>query len=287
MTTTAKEATDKISGVSETLMITLYARYIESQRQDAILQDNKAAEIVEKIDYDFSKYAQGWASQLGCVIRAEVYDHLVSQFIQKHPQATIINLGAGLCTRFFRVDNGKITWYEVDFPEVIDLKRKLIEESDCATRSAGGDRYRFIASSILEATWIEEIQRVAPVLIIMEGVSMYLTEIEMKTLFQNITRDLAPVTILMDVIASKRAKNTQKHDTVSKTNAKFKWGLDNSKELENWQQELTVTDEVYYLTRFANYPHRLPWWGRYLRFILVAVFKNFGRVIQVQITQSA
>jgi len=277
MTTTAKEATDKISGVSETLMITLYARYIESQRQDAILKDNKAAEIVEKIDYDFSKYAQGWASQLGCVIRAEVYDRLVSQFIQKHPQATIINLGAGLCTRFFRVDNGKITWYEVDFPEVIDLKRKLIEESD---------RYRFIASSILEATWMD-VQRVAPVLIIVEGVSMYLTEIEMKTLFQNITRDLAPVTILMDVIASKRAKNTQKHDTVSKTNAKFKWGLDNSKELENWQQELKVTDEIYYLTRFANYPHRLPWWGRYLRFILVAVFKNFGRVIQVQINQSA
>jgi len=194
-------------------------------------------------------------------------------------------LGAELCTRFFRVDNGKITWYEVDFPEVIDLKRKLIEESDCATRSAGGDRYRFIASSILEATWMD-VQRVAPVLITMEGVSMYLTEMEMKTLFQNITRDLAPVTILMDVIASKRAKNTQKHDTVSKTNAKFKWGLDNSKELENRQQELKVTDEIYYLTRFANYPHRLPWWGRYLRLILVAVFKNFGRVIQVQINQS-
>ncbi|MBE9192313.1 class I SAM-dependent methyltransferase [Gloeocapsopsis crepidinum LEGE 06123] len=276
MTTTAKEATDKISGVSETLMITLYARYVESQRHDAILKDNKTTEIVEKIDYDFSKYAQGWASQLGCVIRAEVYDRLVSQFIQNYPKATIINLGAGLCTRFFRVDNGEITWYEVDFPEVIDLKRKLIDESD---------RYRFIASSILEATWMD-VQRVAPVLIIMEGVSMYLTEIEMKTLFQNITRDLAPVTILMDVIASKRAKNTQKHDTVSKTNAKFKWGLDNSKELENWQQELTVTDEIYYLTRFANYPHRLPWWGRYLRFILVAVFKNFGRVIQVQINQS-
>ncbi|MUL36870.1 class I SAM-dependent methyltransferase [Gloeocapsopsis dulcis] len=276
MTTTAKEATDKISGVSETLMITLYARYVESQRQDAILRDNKATEIVEKIDYDFSKYAQGWASQLGCVIRAEVYDRLVLQFIQNHPKATIINLGAGLCTRFFRVDNGEITWYEVDFPEVIDLKRKLIDE---------GNRYRFIASSILETTWIEEIQRVAPVLIMMEGVSMYLTEVEMKTLFQSIVRHLAPVIILMDVIATKRAKNTKKHDTVSKTTAEFKWGLDNSKKLESWGQGIKVTDEIYYLTRFANYPDRLPWWGRYLRFILSAMFKNFGRVIQVEISK--
>ncbi|AFZ31535.1 tetracenomycin C synthesis protein [Gloeocapsa sp. PCC 7428] len=273
MTTTAKEATNKISGVSETLMITLYARYVESQRQDAILKDDKATEIVGKIDYDFTKYAQGWASQLGCVIRAEVYDRLISKFIQNHPKATIINLGAGLCTRFFRVDNGEISWYEVDFPEVIDLKRKLINE---------GDRLHFIAGSILD-NWIEEVQPVAPVLIIMEGVSMYLTEVEMKTLFQNITRDLAPVTMLLDVIATKRAKNTKKHDTVSKTNAEFKWGIDNSKELESWEQGIKVTEEIYYLTRFANYPDRLPWWGRYLRFLVTAVFKNFGRVIQVEI----
>ncbi|OKH24673.1 hypothetical protein [Chroogloeocystis siderophila] len=96
----------------------------------------------------------------------------------------------------------------------------------------------------------------------------------MKTLFQNITRDLAPVTMLLDVIATKRAKNTKKHDTVSKTNAKFKWGIDNSKELESWGQRIKVTEEIYYLTRFANYPDRLSWWGRYLRFLVTAVFKT-------------
>ncbi len=67
-------------------------------------------------------------------------------------------MGAGLCTRFFRVDNREISWYEVDFPEVIDLKHKLIGE---------GDRLHFIAGSILENTWLKEIQPLAPVLIIM------------------------------------------------------------------------------------------------------------------------
>lgn len=278
MTTTQKEATDKITGVSETLMITLYARYVELQRQDAIIKDNKATEIVQKIDYDFTKYAQGWASQLGCIIRADVYDRLVSQFIQNHPKATIINLGAGLCTRFFRVDNGEICWYEIDFPEVIELKHKLIDESN---------RYRLIAGSILETTWIEEIQRGEnqPVLFVIEGVTMYLTEVEIKTLFQIIAHHFAPVTVFMDVIDTKRAENTKSHDTVSQTNAKFKWGIDDSKQLESWGRGIKVTDEIYYLTRFANYPHRLPWWGRYLRFILVALFKNSSRFIQVKITR--
>lgn len=276
MNSLEKETTDKITGVSETLMITLYARYVELQRQDAIIKDQKALEIVNKIEYDFTKYAQGWASQLGCVIRAETYDRLVLQFIQKYPQATVVNLGAGLCTRFFRVDNGQIRWYEVDFPEVIALRRKLIEESD---------RYQFIASSIVDLDWAEEIQseKSHPILLILEGVSMYLTEAEVKSLLQSF-RQFAPTTVLMDVIDTKRAKNTKSHDTVSKTRAAFKWGIDNSKELENWGLGITVINEIYYLTRFADYPHRLPGWARYLRWLLTPLFKNSSRVVQLQVT---
>lgn len=271
------ETTDKITGVSETLMITLYARYVESQRQDAIFRDSKAVEIVNKIDYDFAKYAQGWASQLGCVIRAQTYDRLVSDFLQKYPEAIVINLGAGLCTRFFRVDNGKVRWYEVDFPEVIALKRRLMNQSD---------RFQLIPGSILDQDWIEKIERrpEQPILIILEGVSMYLTEVELKTLFQLLRLHLAPAHIFLDVINTHRARNTQQHDTVSRTNAEFKWGIDDSQDLEKWGCGITLKDEIYYLTRFADYPHRLPWWGRYLRPILVRLYQNFGRLVQIEVS---
>jgi O-methyltransferase involved in polyketide biosynthesis len=69
---------------------------------NSIIQDEKAIEIVEKLDCKFSKFAAGWISQLDCVVRAKAYDEIADRFIKTHPHAAIINLDAGLCTRFFR-----------------------------------------------------------------------------------------------------------------------------------------------------------------------------------------
>jgi O-methyltransferase involved in polyketide biosynthesis len=125
-----QESTGDLTGVAETLMITLYARAIETQRLEPILIDRKAVEIAESLDYDFSKYENGWASQLGCLIRARAIDRIVQNFLETHPSAVIVNLGAGLCTRFSRIDNGQVRWYEVDFPEVIALRRKFFQETE-------------------------------------------------------------------------------------------------------------------------------------------------------------
>ncbi|MEM6400270.1 MAG: class I SAM-dependent methyltransferase [Cyanobacteria bacterium P01_D01_bin.116] len=279
--TVQKESTAKLQGVPETLMITLYGRYTEQSYPDCILKDEKAVEIAEQIDYDFSKYAQGWASQLGTVIRAKNIDDLLRKFIANHPQATVINLGGGLCTRFFRIDNGEINWYEVDFPEVIELKEKLVTQSD---------RYHLIASSILESTWIEQINPDVnqPLFLVMEGVSMYLSEEENKALFSQIHTILAskfaPITMVFDVLNQKSAAKTKRHDTVSKTSAEFKWGINNSQELETWNLGITLKDEIYYLTEFTKYTRRMkPFLLKYISFILMPLFKNSGRLLQIEI----
>ncbi|QYO68733.1 class I SAM-dependent methyltransferase [Leptolyngbya sp. 7M] len=131
-------------------MITLYARAIETRRPDPILSDAKAVEIAERLDYDFAKYEKGWGSQLGCVLRVRTYDQIVQNFLETYPSAVIVNLGAGMCTRLSRIDNGEVHWYEVDFPEVIALRRKFFQENS---------RYQFIAQSILDFTWMDAIQR--------------------------------------------------------------------------------------------------------------------------------
>lgn len=275
--TVQKESTTKLVSVSETLMITFYGRCIEQTRSDCILKDEKAIEIQQRIDYDFSKYSHGWASQLGTVLRAKTIDDAVKKFIANHPNTVIINLGAGLCTRFFRIDNGELHWYEVDFPEVIELKQKLVNENH---------RYKLIPCSILESTWVSQIEREAnqPLLIIMEGVSMYLTEAENKLLCEQIQEHFAPVEMIFDVASRRFAKNTNRHDTVSKTGAFFKWGTDDSSELESWGLGIKLKDEIYYRSCFVNYPQRLkPWWIRYFRFILVPFSKKFVRILQVQI----
>lgn len=278
-----REPTDQLTGVAETLMITLYARAIETQRPEPILSDRKAVEIAEHLNYDFTKYEKGWGSQLGCVIRARAIDRIVQNFLETHPSAVIVNLGAGLCTRFSRLDNNEVRWYEVDFPEVIALRRKFFSEST---------RYHFIAKSILDFTWMDAIQREPnqPMLILYEGVSPYLSEAENKALLQHIDTRFAPVEVLFDVISCKRSQSSKRHDTVSKTNAEFKWGIDDSEELETWSPNIILKQEEFYLTQFLDYSQRLPIVWRMVSklfpFIPLALFKNSGRIVRLQIERS-
>jgi O-methyltransferase involved in polyketide biosynthesis len=271
------EPTQQLTGVAETLMITLYARVVETQRSDSLLQDPKAVEIAQKTDYDFSKYQKGWASQLGVVIRVREYDRIVTSFLEAHPGAVVINLGCGLCTRFTRIGHKEVHWYEVDFPEVIELRRKFFEETD---------HYQFIAKSILDFTWIDQIQRAPnqPLIVVMEGVSPYLSEAENRSIILQLRDRLTPVEIVLDVLDRRVAKNSKKHDTVSKTNAEFKSGFDAGQELETWGDGIRLKDEIYSLTQFADHPKRLPVWARYIRFLLVPLFKKSARILRLQLT---
>ncbi len=275
-----RESTDDLTGIAETLMIPLYARAVETQRPDPILSDRLSVTTAEHLDYDFSKYEKGWASQLGCVIRAKMYDRIVQAFLETHPSAVVVNLGAGLCTRFSRLDNGEVYWYEVDFPEVTALRYKLFLENS---------RHQYIAKSILDFSWMDMIQRRVnqPMMILYEGVSMYLSEDDNRALLHQIDQCFAPVEVVFDVLNRQQARKTQRHDTVSKTDAEFKWGIDNSKELETWSSSITLQHEEFYLTQFLNYPQRLPMIWRIVSqlfpYIPVALFKNLGRIVQLQV----
>jgi O-methyltransferase involved in polyketide biosynthesis len=278
--TQLQESTQDLTGVAETLMITLYARAIETQRPDPILIDHQAVEMAEHLDYDFSKYEKGWGSQLGSVIRAKTIDRIVQNFLETYPSAVIVNLGAGLCTRFSRLDNGEVHWYEVDFPEVIALRRRFFQETE---------RHLFIAQSILDFTWMDAIQRQPnqPMLILSEGVSMYLLEAENKAILQQINARFSPVEVLFDVLSRKRSRSTKQHDTVSKTNAEFKWGIDDSRELETWSPSIVLKQEEFYLAQFLDYQQRLPIVWRMVAqlfpFIPLALFKNSGRIVRLQV----
>jgi O-methyltransferase involved in polyketide biosynthesis len=126
-----------------------------------------------------------------------------------------------------------------------------------------------------------------PMLILYEGVSMYLSEVDNRALLQHIATRFAPVDVLFDVISDKRSRSTQQHDTVSKINAEFKWGIDNSRALETWSSNIILKQETFYLTQFLDYPQRLPIVWRMVSqlfpFIPLVLFKNSGRIVQLQI----
>ena len=162
----------KLDNVSETMLITLYMRATDAKSEKPILNDKKSKEIISQINYDFSKFKHAWASYYGVLSRAKMMDNEVKKFMKKYPDCVIVSIGCGLDTRFLRIDNGKIRWYNLDLPEVIE-KRKLFFEPN--------ERVTDIAKSAFDSTWTKDIKLEGKkLLIISEGVLMYFEEQKIK-----------------------------------------------------------------------------------------------------------
>ncbi len=237
-----------LNGVPETLLIPLWARCAETSHPQSIIQDHKACELLAAIDYNFSQFENAWKTQAGVAIRTLILDKAVNAFIKQHPNALIINLGAGLDTRFFRVDNSQVEWVDIDLPEVIRLKEALISQTE---------RYRYIASSIFDLAWVETFQEVKrPVLFIAEGVLMYFQQAIVAQFLSDLSSKFPESEMLLEIISPFVSKFSKWHDTVSKTEATFKWGIENAEKLTMLCPTLKILDAWNYLD---YHPERWRW----------------------------
>ena len=238
------------SGVEETGLLPLGARAAETQRSDAIMEDAKAVARLRDIDYDFKHFAHDWKSQLAVAVRTRLLDDAVTSFIEKNPNALVINLGAGLDSRFHRLDNGSLLWYELDLPNVMEVRRRYFQESE---------RYRFIESSVLDFAWIAEIQQNdRPVLIVAEGLLMYFARYQVRDLIRHLVRAFPGAEMLLEVLAFGALGMTHYHDTLWRFNASLQWSLADSSELEQWDHAILVLDEWCVLD---YYKQRWSWLG--------------------------
>jgi O-methyltransferase involved in polyketide biosynthesis len=118
-----------LSGVAETLLITLYIRAMESQRPDALIKDEKAVALVTQMGYDFGRIRLlhlSEANKLVIILRNREFDRYARDFLARCPQAVVVHIGCGLDSRFERVDNGQVEWYDLDLPHVIELRREYL-----------------------------------------------------------------------------------------------------------------------------------------------------------------
>ncbi len=133
-----------------TLLGPLWARATFSVKYPELLNDPKASEIIKKIDFDFSRvkdFLSGFLA-LGLLARAKNFDNALKKYIEKNPYAIVVNIGAGLDTSFSRVDNGKIKWYDLDLPEVIQFRKTIFPESPRST---------YISKSAFDYNWFDDI----------------------------------------------------------------------------------------------------------------------------------
>jgi len=229
-----------LSGVAETLLITLAIRAFESQRPDALMKDEKAVALVSQMDQDFlrSKLAKVKDySQVAIVLRSREFDRHAQDFLVRHPEAVVVHIGCGLDMRFERVDNSQVEWYDLDLPDVIELRRKLI--------GGEGKRYHLLACSVLDCTWLDamSVHQQRPFLFLAEGVLLYLEEAQVKSLVLTLKEHFPGAELVFDGFSPFLSWANNLRVALTKVGARSHWALKDSKDLERWSDGIHLLDE--------------------------------------------
>ncbi len=244
----------------ETMLMTLSGRAIQSQWKNPILRDPWAEEAMQHIDYDLSKQLTGVASwsiwkDIGPTIiatRAATFDLLTTRFLADHPDAVVIQVGCGMDSRVFRIDPpASVQWFDVDYPDVIDLRRQLFP-----TRAS----YHMIGAPLEDLHWMDDVPSDRPGLLIAEGVLHYLNEAEVKALLNTVVAHFPGGQIIFDICNSFIVKSAGSN--VGGTGATYKWGLDDPQDIKQLEPKLELIKEFKPSEQVAF--SRFPLWWRAL-----------------------
>lgn len=260
-----------ISDISETLLIPLYARAIETKSQHPLINDRKAVEITETLNSVFAnstrplhqRLAQGKLRRTSnkkliafLALRARKFDDYCHRFLHRHPNGVIVELGCGLSSRFSRIDNGTVTWYDLDLPEVIALRKQFFQQTP---------RSIMISSDVLDFRWMDQITPTAsPALFLAEGLLMYLHEADVQPLILTMQEKFPGCelvcemqnTFVINTLKKKRWKKKFQKDHHLGAEATMHFGITDGKDLESWGNGIRFLDEW---TVFDDHEKKLGW----------------------------
>ena len=208
-----------LTGVPETMLQTVYARARESAGRGAI-RDETAEQIIGSLDYDFSLAEKDTAMRSGVIARTIVLDRLVGAWLGRHPGTVVVNLACGLDTRCYRM-KGYQHWYNLDLPETITVRQQLLPESGAISQ---------LAMSAMD-DWGAAIRETdAPALVIIEGLTMYLSEADVRRIFEVIAARLPKAEVFVETMNPAVAKRF-KERSIEGSHAKFTWGVKDGRAL--------------------------------------------------------
>ena len=209
-----------LDAVPETLLWNLYHRAAEARRPDTVLSDPRAVELVDAMDFPFEArfgpatpaLAQWQALRAGC------FDREVRRFLGHHPDGTVVALGEGLETQFWRVDQGSVRWISVDLPEAIALRRGLLP---------GDPRMRPIACSALDERWLGEVDTATPVLVTAQGLLMYLAPDEVHRLLMTCAARIPVGGLVFDAVSPRmRDRSGRERPDGGYQPPRWNWAID-------------------------------------------------------------
>lgn len=213
--------TDKLkvdlSGAPQTMLATFYAKALDAGLPKPILGDRLAAEIADRIDYDWSKTSITAANSPSVTTRSAHFDRWARQFLAVHPEAVVLHLGCGLDGRFFRLEPGPgVEWYDVDYPDVARLREQLYPAHD---------HYHVVSASVTDPAWLQDVSAGRPTLMIGEGLTMYLTEQDGVALLRRIVDRFGTGELQFDAFNSLGIKSQWMNAVVRRSGSTLYWAI--------------------------------------------------------------
>jgi O-methyltransferase involved in polyketide biosynthesis len=256
-----------LTGEKETLLMTLYGKALESRLPHSLLRDHLADEAVRRIDYDFSRLKVDDNLGVGLAIRAKTLDVRVQDFL-----AIVLHLGCGLDTRIFRVYPAQgVDWFDVDYPDVIELRRKLYPSRD---------HYHLVASSVTEPEWLAEVPRNRPAIVVAEGLTPYLAAEEGPRLFARLVSHLASGELMFDAYSRFGLKLLRLNPAVRATGAEVHWAIEDPHDLELAVPKLRFVEDI--SAYRPEHAARMGWLAKlFVRlWIHIPALRKIGRLLR-------
>lgn len=229
----------QLDDVQKTLFMPVWARAVETQKKKPLLIDKTALRIVDTVDFDFEIMSRNVSdiSQIAWIARCMRFDDVIVNFIKHHPDGTIINIGCGLDTTYERIGNSSVTWFDLDLPDVIALRRQFLDESA---------KRKFISGSFLDNTWFDNLPK-NDLLFISTGVFVYFEESAIQNFFINMSDVFPGSEWFFDVTSPRGVEIANQVIKKSGLNSSsfFKWGLKDNGILSTWDNRIKLIRTYY------------------------------------------
>jgi len=261
------DTSQPVRGVSKTSFLTLYCHEIDARSDHPILNDTRSIGIAAALDRmlavsddelsrDLLRRKIRPAVVTHVAMRARRYDEYVKDFLVRYPHGVVVNIGCGLDSRFTRIDNKTVQFFDLDLPGIMAVRRRFFEESE---------RYHAIASSVLDFAWMDTpgVHR-GPFLFLAEGVFMYLGQDEVRGLILELAKRFPGSELACEVVNSRWLRGSYKRVLNRKMRKQlhfgkevsYRSGLSHTREMEEWGPGIRFLDDWSYLD---SYSKRLGW----------------------------
>jgi O-methyltransferase involved in polyketide biosynthesis len=272
----------EVGEIQQILILPLWARAKESEKDNPILMDIAAREIISRIDYDFSpieanrEFAEN--QQIQWALRAYHFNRKINQFIRVNDKATVINIGAGLDTTFRRIDDGKVRWAKIELPDVAALRNRIIPDND---------RERTIGKSVFDFSWTDDIEMLTTdrkIMIMAAGVFFYFPAAGMKILMPTLSEAYPGSELVFDVLSSWIWVTLINWAIMSKSgmgsSVRLRWYLRKAASLKRWVPSVKIIDEY---SIFSRIPHNEEWDKKKIRDMKIGNFLNVYKMVYVKL----